>query len=1323
MSVRIRSTLATIFFVLLLSLLNAGGGGASARSPKVLGGLPHSDINDIVQDSHGYMWMATYGGLCKWDGYRLTVITPENSGISKERVLCLCAASDSLLYVGTEVGGINIYDDRTMEFFQVRYDSSVNDDVVNHIFEGPGRTVYVCHNNLISRIDWDGSTAVLKTVFKFPGKGAVICGVGMEDGNMLIGYGYLLYRITQEGELLGTIGDMSERSGWSSLERLPNGDILATSYGGIFIIDGRTFEVRKISGVPSHTAIMDNYGTIWAGTLNSGLHRLDPDTGEVMEHFGDNTVGKPGITSAEVNTLFEDSSGVLWIGTISGGLNTLDLCDNNIRKYTTEEGLSHNRTLTFGEDRSHRRLWITSRDASIDIMDLESRTIHPLTIRSQAESFRAVSAFFDGGEKDILIGTWNHGLWSIPYSDVENMERNGWTVRAFPFDDPLVRTRSVFKIVKDGDGHFWISTDGGVLEYLPAERVFREYRYDSANYNSLSSDFVTDICTKGSGDGKTVWVGTRSGLNLIEYGESEGGRWHRIRLDRALDGESQFISGLLFDRNGDLWATTLGEGLYKLDAASVESGQYIFNRQQPDGGFASNELESILEDDNGRLWIGGYGISCYDPATGSVKTYTEKDNLQSNSFKIWAALKLSNGDMAFGGTDGANVFSPYDIRTNDCVRETRLSSFKVRGESRNVSGTVVLRHNENEFTAEFSSLVYNNPEYNVYRYRLEGLEKDWTIVSGHDPKAVYSNLPAGKFHFVVYGSNSDGVWSDKPASVHIKVRPKPLSSPLAIVLYVLLAVAGFILSVRAYQKRAEENNRRKVEQDKLRFFTYLAHEIKTPLTLIAAPVEELLENPSLGQSTRRKLQIVDRSTNSLRSLMEQILDLQKYEDNMMKLTVAEIDICTFLTETAALFTPLAAARRINFRTDICDGPQMVYLDRGKMERVVINLLSNAFKFTPDGGSVVLGCTADSQSASFWVEDNGTGIPEGDLDKIFGRFYQVDNQTRNSEGGTGIGLSLSKYIVEHHHGEIKVESRLNFGSKFTVRLLKGTAHLGDARIDEGYVESDDLSGYDPLEGFRMEEMAESGKDSTILVVDDNDKLRDYLVSMLKTRYNVISAGNGMRAYEMAIAEQPDLILSDVVMPGMSGMELCQKIKGNEATCHIPVILLTARNLVSTEVESWQVGADGFITKPFHIEVLLSRINNLISARERLRKMFRSTVEVNPSEITIVSSDEKLMMKCLEEIEARMDDPDFGVDALCKGVGVSRAQLYRKISNITGLSTVQFIRSIRLKRAAQMLSQDGSSISDVMYKVGFNNASYFSKLFKEEFGCLPKEYSKK
>lgn len=1317
----------TLLPLLITASMTAAEHGRVAFNTLPVGnGLPHSDVTAIVQDKTGYLWFATYGGLCKYDGHRITTYRTDNSGLQRDRILTLHAASDSLLYIGTESGGVNIYDPKTDSIIPVKDDSEsirTTDDVVNYIFEDGEGTVWVCHNNMLSRImtSEDGKGRIIRNCYRASSSGtAVTAGIAAGRDSIIIStYSGLKVYVRSTGQC----HDMSNVVRSARCMTRTDDGILIGGYEGLVKLtcDGRFIDI--LDGVQVLSLMTDCRGNVLVGTFDDGLMEYDSSLKLIGQHLPD-PFRSGSLSSSEICALCEDSSGMLWIGTIGGGLNTLDLHSNNIDCYTMAEGLSHNRVITFTEA-PEGMLWISSHDGGIDIFDCRTHSFHRMTINGKPGSeFPVVSAFHEDADGNIWLGTWNNGIWTVSAGNVMKAVRSG-NINAQRMQDQTVTGCSVFKIVDDRDGHIWVSSNKGLMEYIPDEGIWRTYRHDNMNMSSLYSDFLTDILPDPDTELKTIWIGTRAGLNKLVFDVDGTPHMHRVGMELKEEKQiSKFISDIHRDCKGRLWIGTLGDGLYMMTAGRHDDGMPGFgNYSTMNCGFINNELESILEDDKGNLWIGGYGINRLDPETREVKSYTEKDNLQSNSFKIWAAYRMKDGRMVFGGTNGFNMFHPDSILTDTSAPKTVISSVKVKGVQVKDTSSLRLSHDQNSLTFEFAALTYRNPQYNSYRYRLSGYEKDWTTVTGNNPQCVYSNLRHGHYTFEVYGANCDGTWSVLPARLSLTIKPHFLQSTVAYIIYiiflVLLIYGIYMLSLRHIRNK----NEREAEQEKLRFFTDMAHEIKTPLSLISAPVEELLGSPSIGVSTRNRLHTVKKGIHSLQSVVEQILDLRKYEDKMMKLYVSEVDMKRFLTEVSELFTPLAASRRINFKTGISDTPLMVYIDKYKMERVVINLLSNAFKFTPEGGTVCMNCNEDGRYIVFSIEDNGVGMSEEDKAHIFERFYQGRNQSSETHSGTGIGLALSKYIVNHHKGEITVESRLNFGSKFTVRLLKGNAHFTSEQINTNYRNSDDLTNYEPVGSIPESFTAHGEKDATILVVDDNDQIRRYLCELLQSRYNVISAENGMKAYEMAIAEQPDLILSDIVMPEMSGIELCRRVKENENTSHIIVVLLTARDLVSTEIDSWKTGADGFITKPFHIGVLMSRIENLINSRDKMRKAFRSTLEVNPSEITVITSDERLMKKCLKAIEENMEDPEFGVEELSAAIGVSRAQLYRKIHSLTGLSSVQFIRSIRLKRAAQILLQDNSSVSDVMYQVGFSNLSYFSRLFKEEFGCMPKEYARR
>lgn len=896
----------------------------------------------------------------------------------------------------------------------------------------------------------------------------------------------------------------------------------------------------------------------------------------------------------------------------------------------------------------------------------------------------------------------------------------------------------------------------------------------------------------------------------------------------------------------------------------------------------NNELESLQEDDHGAFWIGGYGITRFDPRTRSVRHFTVKDQLQSNSFKIWASCRLRDGQMAFGGVKGFNIFHPDSITDNNIRPRAAISRLRIRNRTvhagDSIRGKVVLRkavnrlerlelsYRCNNLTFEFSAFAYVDPQYNTYKYRMENFDHDWNYTGGMSPQAVYTSLRPGNYRLVVYAANEDGYWCDEPARLEIVIHPPLYATRVAYLLYICMAALGIYAwhrrSLRKLQERHQielERNRYYEEQkssaNMLQFYTDIAHELKTPLSLITAPVEELLMNPHIGETTRKRLELVSRNTAALTTLLEQILDLRKYENHKMNLVAVQTDLTQFLRRVAELFRPLADNLRISFSIELPETPIFVRMDRDKMETVVVNLLYNAFKYTRKGsGKVTLSCEERQHEVAILVEDNGIGIARNEQTRIFERFYQASNNAA-AQKSVGIGLALSKHIVELHHGTIEVESELNVGSLFRVLLPKGSAHLSPEQIKEpdevpdhrlqrlpaqieeeltaasagmeaqtpdgrsaetsrdgeasgvsvpfagadgraatgtsgtysatagttGSTGSDSAtagpgrfaaedavgtgnaaagpaaqghvtagpgssatktsgsaraeagsSGSEKAAGGRGESAARqarrsgiekgSGRSVSILVAEDNPALRDYLHAALQGRYDVITASNGQEALSLAVEQQPDLVLTDIVMPGMTGIELCRRLKTEPQTAQIAVILLTAHNLQDYEISGYRVGADGYIAKPFSLEVLFSRIDNLVARQEMIRRTRLPHAEIPVSEVSVEKSQDRFLVKCTETVEQEMADPQFDVQQLCRKTGVSRSLLYRRLLALTGLTPVQFIRNIRLRHAAQLLSKDGSlPVSEVMYRVGYTNLSHFAKIFHDEFGLLPKEFA--
>lgn len=1359
-------------------------------------GLPHSDVNAITQDRDGYLWFATFSGLSKYDGYRLQTFRTDNSDLTSDRILCLFVARDSSLYIGTESGGLNRYDPVSETIFPVAEEPTTSaDQVINNIFEDRKGTVWVCRNDGLGYLTLRGATTYLHVKNRWRGF-YIQCGTALDSCRLLLSTdaGPVIYNPETE-EIQNILRD-EIKTRCFSMQSFADGKIALSGGWGVRIYDPKTDDLQRICDFSSRVTTQDNHGNIWVGSFNRGLYKYDRN-GIKIVHYHPKLPIPHAVNSFEISALFEDRSGVLWIGTIGGGLSRLNVVEKHIECYTEAQGLCENRIITFLEARDGI-LWVSTH-GGINLFNRSSATFRELRINGLPSiQFATVSAFFMAENGDIWLGTWDKGLWVIDSRDIDRAIQTG-QVRARQLKHPVIDGElSVFRIVEDRDRHLWISSNRGCFEYIPSHGDFKtgqwiNYTHNGDDPNSLCSNFTTDIYPDTVTDNKTIWIGTRSGLNRIVFDADGKANCQRIELaatnarERKVCSSDAFISTIHCDRKeGGLWIATIGEGLFLMTEGRCGGKTPRFSCfDTSNSRFFNNELESLQEDDHGAFWIGGYGITRFDPRDHSIRHFTVKDQLQSNSFKIWASYRLRNGEMVFGGVKGFNIFHPDSITDNDIRPRTAISWLKIRNQTvsagDSVCGRVVLprainrlnkldlSYNCNNLTFEFSAFAYVDPKYNTYKYRMENFDTDWNYTSGLSPQAVYTNLRPGSYRLVVYASNEDGYWSQAPAVLEITIRPPVYATRLAWLCYIALTILFLYRWHRRSLRKLQERHQIKLERNKyyeeqkssanmLQFYTDIAHELKTPLSLITAPVEELLLNPHIGKTTRNRLELVNRNAGALKTLLEQILDLRKYESHKMELAAVQTDASEFLRGIAELFKPLADQLQIQFSQEIPNDPLILWIDRRKMEIVIANLLYNAFKYSrKSSGKVNLVCEEQQLSVTISVEDNGIGIARDEQSRIFERFYQARNNN-SPQKSIGIGLSLVKHIVTLHHGEIEVASELNVGSLFRVRIPKGCAHLAPEQIKdsdkvpgrpfqnlpigmdsalsdfgddqfESEMAAETAIGNDRgmqcgllEENTRHGAAASDGKRVSILVAEDNTALRDYLRSALENRYNVSTARNGEEAYCQAINEQPDLVLTDIVMPGMSGIELCRKIKENSRTSAIGVILLTAHNLQNYEVSGYRVGADAYVAKPFSLEVLFSRIDNLVARQNKIHKNSQPIKEIPISEVAVEKSEDLFLVKCTETIETEIADPRFDVLQLCRKIGVSRSQLYRRILALTGLTPIQFIRSIRLKHAASFLAQDGTlPVNEVMYRVGYTNLSHFAKIFHEEFGLYPKEFA--
>jgi signal transduction histidine kinase/DNA-binding response OmpR family regulator/streptogramin lyase len=857
-----------------------------------------------------------------------------------------------------------------------------------------------------------------------------------------------------------------------------------------------------------------------------------------------------------------------------------------------------------------------------------------------------------------------------------------------------------------------------------------------------------------SGD---LWVASNVGLlrfdvkkktlGLIAFPDSLG----QIPSDRT-------VECLYMDGTGTIWMSLKVGGLCRFDPNT----SHLSVVSQP-WTFATTHISAILGDDQENLWLSTRrnGLIKFNPRTGKIRLYDQADGLQGNEFNR-AFSKSPSGELYFGGNNGFNAFYPNSILDNLYAPPVVIRSFRVFDQPRNFSGNqITLPYSDNFFSFGFAALHYALPEKNRYAYRLEGVDKDW-ISAESRPEATYTNLDPGEYVLRVKASNNDGVWNEQGTWMKVTITPPWWRTPWAYGLYVLLLL-GLLYAFRQYtlsqarlknkleRKSLEAEKHQELNQLKTRFFTNVSHEFRTPLTLILNPLEDLLVEEAAESQKRAYYLLMHRNAKRLLGLINQLLDLSKLESGSLAIFLLPGNIIPFIQSSVASFVPMAQRQRIALQVHVTQQVLWVNFDHEKVEKILSNLLSNAFKFTPEGGAVTVnviwkpkeGPSDSMPRLTIEVSDTGMGIPAEQLDKIFDRFYQIDHSSTRNVEGSGIGLALVKELVELHSGKITVNSQPGEGTCFTVTIpleeVSGNA-CTDAWVDQ-HDASISLSLTEEYAGEEgSSDLSEAWDERTplLLIVEDNADIRAYLRNTFDQAYRLVEAKDGVEGLSTAARILPDLIISDWMMPEMDGLAFCAQVKADEKTCHIPIIMLTAKADIQHKLQGLKNGADDYLVKPFHTEELIVRVQNLLTQRQKLRERFgrlfhesppdhpapppqeTAAVSLPPEDKLLSAIDAQFLQKLMAIVEAQLANPELNSSIIEREMALSRIQLYRKLKALTDQAPNDFIRSCRLKKAAELLSQRQFNVSQVAYQVGFTHLSYFTRCFRQAYGMTPSDY---
>ena len=1143
----------------------------------------------------------------------------------------------------------------------------------------------------------------------------------------------IIYKFKNQTNLTKRIDNLSNYLGASDLEGnlwCVINDMLSivSVEKGLITVETIDFEKLEFVGLKNNSincVFVDQTGNLWVGSNGGGIYKKT-NSNYKFNHFSkSNRVGS--LSSNKIRSLHEDQFGNLWIGTEGGGLNFLSKSASNYNSFESftfskdESGLTSNNIFSISEnriDKNHSILWFSTENGGLNKLylgkndsskDFKFKKFN--TPRNDGSNVKNLSihSIYSEGKNRLWIGYYGLGLGLAEWSDPQSKPYFSYIK---PKDQNLQFSGKIIRdIYRDGLGVLWIATNNGLNKLFEnssdiSKSYFKSFKFNSSDENSIGSDYT---------------------LQIFE------------------------------DSNNNLWIGTIGGGLNKLNRDKNLDVLGFKQYSSQNKSFPDDVINSVVEDQYGFLWVGtNTGLIRFDPKKETYETYSTIE-LQNPEMSEISALRRRDGNLIFGGVNGINVFSPKLNKLKDFPPKTVITDLSIMYEpvfpkskinnkiilNQSIAHTdhITLKASVNNFSFSFSSLHYNDSKLNTYKYVLEGFDENWIETNSDLRVANYTNIKPGDYVFKVYGSNNKGVWSKKPAQVSLTILPPWYLTALPKIVYVLLFLILIyllrkftIIDTKSKRKlefdRLEKEKEKEISRVKLEFFTNISHELRTPLTLILGPAEKLInQSDQLQKNERLNLyQTMRRNSDYLLKLIKQLLDYRKLDQGEIKLKCTHINVVNLLQKITEQFYTNAEQEGISLSQNISDTKLFVWIDTNVVEKILYNLLSNAIKFTTRGGKITVGLKQlQAEKSNFpsghieiYVEDNGRGIKSSDLNNIFNRFYQSENQNKENEG-VGIGLSFSQNLAKLHGGLINVVSEYQKGSCFTLIIPLGNIHLSnDQMVENNEIVISKVKNQDNL--ILAKDKPTKAKNQKnkpkLLIIEDNLEIYHYLTSELSVDYNTFCSTNGEEGISIALDELPEIIISDIMMPGTNGIEVCKRLKNDIKTNHIPIILLSARANDESKVEGLQSGADVYLTKPISLEVLKTQLTSLLDNRKKIHDEFKS-LNFEPSKVNISSVDELFVENIINIINDNIDNPNFTVQEFSNLSGMSRTTFFNKVKSITGLKPTEFLRNYRLKLSAQFLLK-GFSVKESMYKTGFNTPSYFTQSFKVLYQMTPTEY---
>lgn len=1330
--------------------------------------LVNNEVTSIIQDKNGFIWFGTRGGLQRFDGYEMKLLKNnfgKGGNLLSQSIEVLQSGKQNNIWIGTKSGGLSSYDLKTGK-------------ILNYPNNNPNNTGFNA-DYILSLFDTDNEKLLIGTwkgfqyLNKKTGEFKILNNFWktfdiQTDGNA----GYWLATNSGLKHInQNLVNDASYNFGINGInitsivsDKANNCLWLGTWNEGLFQFDLATKAFKNyrhqknnaasLSSNNTYRILLDSKGALWIGTWGGGLNRFNRNT----ETFEKIHLDIPGIYTNDnqiILTIQEDPSGLLWIGTDGTGVFKFDLKQKKFSNIGYENKpnslLGSTHVLSVYVDRFNK-LWLGTKGGGI-LYSTDWRTFNKFNIddsdTSNSSGLPYVSRSFLQEGDYLWVGT-NKGLVRILNT---GQKPGAYDVfEATPNDSAFISGRKATQIVKDYDGRLWIGTQENGLSYISGfdksnKPLFKNYLPAYGVKGALQNERVSCLLVDSK---KRLWIGTYKGLHL--YQPSTDNFRVFIQTDEYKNSISNnTILCLAEDKYGNIWAGTQ-YGLNKIsgyDGSKLNVTSYTTKE-----GLPSDYIHAVIPDETGNIWAStNKGIVRFNQSGKSFAVFDKRDGVQSIVFSENAFFKDATGRFFFGGLEGLTYFFPDSIKINQFYPPIYFTNLTVNnipyefGTGKTDSAilnkpfyeteTITLNHKENIFSIEFAALDYHAPDKNEYMYKLEGFNEDW-VYAGNNRLVSFTNLKAGTYRLKVKATNSDKTWNPTPHELTIKILPPPWKTWWAYSIYV--AVFIFLLWLTRYfglrqvalknqltLSKLERQQENKLADFKERLFTNISHEFRTPLTLILGPLDDLLQRKKFETQVEKSLRLIQKQSKRMLRMVNQLLDFQKAEAGSLKLSLQPGEIVSFCNDIYILFNDEANRRNIVYTFYSQEKYLSFTFDHNKLEIIVFNILSNAFKFTPNGGHIAFNVKKNAdQSCEISIRDTGRGIPANEIDRIFDRFYRGRAEDATTISGTGIGLSFVKELTELHGGTIVAESDGTHGSLFTVILPPSNVAESLLPVSAEPLNHTSQNIETNLNSVIMSEendqMSQEQDLPIILVVEDESDMLQYIYEILAPSFKVVTATNGREGIDKAFETIPDLIVSDVMMPDVDGIELCRKLKSDKDTSHIPIILLTALSDMAHHVQGIREGADVYLPKPFNSQLLMVHIHNLINSRNTLKEFYARRIFLGTGNFEIKTFEEEFLVKLMKLVEDNISNSNFNNDDLAGLMFMSRSTFYRKLKAVTGMSGNEFIRTARLNYAAKLLESGNYSVTEAAFEAGFNDIKYFRKRFQEQFSVSPSEYRK-